>query len=195
MINQTKKAFSLIEVLLSATIIVILLYSLVAAGRSALTSSSNLHDKAQATLLAQQGIEIVRQIRDTNWIDTTSQDSQNWSNFVYTKSTDKWSSNITDPLQMNPASISAKPYRPYLTTFTSPSTGEVIPINKKNFTRKVKYTPLTPAEMPANAAIADGGDVQPTSNAVKVTVTVSWNAATAQSISISEVLTNWRPNY
>lgn len=192
MTNQTKKAFSLIEVLLSATIIVILLYSLVAAGRSALTSSSALHDKAEATLLAQQGIEIVRQIRDTNWIDTTSQSSQNWSAFVY--SSGVWVDNKNTDLKINPATA-LLPNRPYLTTIAASSTGEVIPINKKNFTRKVKYTPLAPAEMPANVAIADGGDVQPVSNAVKVTVTVSWNAATAQSVSISEVLTNWRPNY
>ena len=86
MIKNTKKAFSLIEVLLAATIIVILLYALVAAGRSALRNSSSIHEKAQAILLAQQGLEIVRQIRDTNWIDANQ---QKWSDFSFDP-TEKW---------------------------------------------------------------------------------------------------------
>lgn len=190
MIYQTKKAFSLIEVLLSATIIVILLYSLVAAGRSALTSSANLHDKAQATLLAQQGIEIVRQIRDTNWIDATPQSLQKWSDFAYSGGV--WVDKKNVDLKIVPASISLEPKRPYLSV--SP-TGEKVNLNNKNFTRKIKYIAVDNTQLPDNSAIADGGNVQPASNAVKVTVTVTWNAANAQSVSISEVLTNWRPNY
>jgi Tfp pilus assembly protein PilV len=191
MIIKTKKAFSLIEVLLSATIIVILLYSLVAAGRSALTSSSALHDKAEATLLAQQGIEIVRQIRDTNWIDTSS---QNWSNFAYSGSA--WVDKKSVDLRIMPASATVAPTRPFLTTS---STGEIININNKNFTRKVKYTSLTDVQMPAgtNPGVANGGTgvITATSNAVKVTVTITWNSPSAQTLSISEILTNWRPNY
>jgi len=189
MINKTKKAFSLIEVLLSATIIVILLYSLVAAGRSALTSSSALHDKAQATLLAQQGIEIVRQIRDTNWIDTTSQD---WKNFAFSEGA--WIAMIPANSYIVKPATAVAPYRPYLAVLAA---GEPVIINNKTFIRKVKYTALTTTEMPAStsASMTEGKDVQPALNAVKVTVTVTWNAASAQSVSISEVLTNWRPNY
>jgi len=189
--STTKKAFSLIETLIAATIIVILLYSLVAVGRNSLERSSLMHERAQAMLLAQQGLEIVRQIRDTSWIDDTQ---QGWSDFVYNiLPTPNWSSNTADPLKITiPDNVA--PNRPFLTTAgTNP---EVINVDNLDYTRTVKYTPLNQTSMPDGANdTGNDGKIQPDENAVKVTVTVSWDSGTLQTTSISEVLTNWRPNY
>jgi len=189
--NTTKKAFSLIETLIAATIIVILLYALVAAGRGSLNRSSSLHEKAQAMLLAQQGLEIVRQIRDTNWIDATQ---QNWSDFVYnSSSTPKWSSNTADNLKISfaPSPLSRFVLVPALTS----NDWETISVDKLDYSRKVNCSVISDASMPPNNTIGSGGDVLPAENAVKVTVTVGWDNGSAQTTSISEVLTNWRPNY
>ncbi|MEI7792061.1 MAG: type II secretion system protein [Candidatus Berkelbacteria bacterium] len=186
--KNTKKAFSLIEVLLAATIIVILLYALVAAGRSALRNSSSIHEKAQAMLLAQQGLEIVRQIRDTNWIDANQ---QNWSNFSF-DTTEKWRDKSGSDMKIKFDSLS-EAKRPFLDVLAAPADYEIISVDNLEYHRIVKYVKLASANMPEG--IGSGGAIQPADNAVKVTVTVSWDTGTPQSLSISEVLTNWRPNY
>ena len=188
--NTTKKAVSLIETLIAATIIVILLYALVAAGRGSLNRSSSLHESAQAMLLAQQGLEVVRQIRDTNWIDSTQ---QNWSDFSY-NNTDKWSDKSNSDLKVNFDSTINR-----FVLIPVPSLAltdwETITVDKLDYSRKVSYSFLDSTKMPPNTNIGSGGDVLPGQNAVKVTVTVGWDNGTPQTTSISEVLTNWRPNY
>ena len=67
-----KKGFGILEVLLAGIVIVIVLGSLVFLARNTLNSSIYLSQKAQATFLAQEGIEIVRNIRDSNYIDSNN---------------------------------------------------------------------------------------------------------------------------
>lgn len=66
---KKKKAFGLLEVLLSGVIIIIILSALMVVARNAVDNSVLLQQRAQATYLAQEGIELVRQVRDTNYID------------------------------------------------------------------------------------------------------------------------------
>lgn len=72
-----KKGFSLIEVLLSGTIIVMILAATVFIGKAAMQTTTKSVEKIQASYLAQEGLEIARQIRDTNWID--EDDSTKWN--------------------------------------------------------------------------------------------------------------------
>ena len=188
--KHTKKAFSLIETLIAATIIVILLYSLVAVGRNSLERSSSMHERAQAMLLAQQGLEIVRQIRDTNWIDDTQ---QKWSDFRYSSVSPIGRSNISDDSKI---SFDSAIKRFVLVPASTSSDWEMLTIDNLEYTRTVKYTPLDQTSMPNGTNdTGNDGEIQPDENAVKVTVTVSWDSGTLQTTSISEVLTNWRPNY
>lgn len=64
-----RKGFGILEVLLAGVIIITMLSALVFLGRSAINNSVYLQQRAQATYLAQEGMEIVRQIRDSNYID------------------------------------------------------------------------------------------------------------------------------
>lgn len=75
-----KKAFGLLEVLLAGVIIIIVLSALMVVARSSMDNSILLQQRAQATYLAQEGIEIVRQVRDTNYIDESN--TTKWNTLV-----------------------------------------------------------------------------------------------------------------
>ena len=77
--NKAKKGFGLIEVLISAAILIVILGALVAIGRMALTNIRVSQERAQATYLAQEGLEVARQIRDTNWVD--GRNDTTWDSF------------------------------------------------------------------------------------------------------------------
>ncbi|OQB05261.1 MAG: hypothetical protein BWY19_01112 [bacterium ADurb.Bin212] len=83
---KKKKAFGLLEVLLSGVIIIIILSALTVVARNAVDNSVLLQQRAQATYLAQEGIELVRQIRDTNYIDGNP--DTKWNTLVGSDSTD-----------------------------------------------------------------------------------------------------------
>ena len=69
MVHNHKKGFGLLEVLLAGLIIIMMLSALVIVARAAIQNSIYLQQRSQATFLAQEGMEIVRQIRDTNYVD------------------------------------------------------------------------------------------------------------------------------
>lgn len=77
MYNNHKKGFGLLEVLLAGLIIIIMLSALVVVARAAISNSLYLQQRSQATFLAQEGMEIVRQIRDTNYIDGSNNTTWN----------------------------------------------------------------------------------------------------------------------
>lgn len=60
------------EVLISSAVIIVVLGTLVFIARSAITNAQYMQERAQAIALAAEGIETVRQIRDTNYIDGNS---------------------------------------------------------------------------------------------------------------------------
>jgi len=78
--NRLKKGFGLLEVLLAGVIIITVLGALVLLGRNTINNSTYNQQRTEALFLAQQGIEMVRQIRDSNYIDGNS--DTNWNYFV-----------------------------------------------------------------------------------------------------------------
>jgi len=70
--NYRKKGFGILEVLLASMVIIIVMGGLVYLARNSIISMSYGAQHSQATFLAQEGIELVRQIRDTNYIDGDS---------------------------------------------------------------------------------------------------------------------------
>lgn len=62
-----KKGMGVVEIVVSAAIITIVLLGLVAAFHGALKISAETGKKTQANFLAEEGMEAVRIMRDTNW--------------------------------------------------------------------------------------------------------------------------------
>lgn len=75
------RGFGLLEVLLAGVIIIIMLAGLVTLGKTVLNNLNLSAERAAATFLAQQGIELTRQIRDTNYVDGNN--TTQWNSLVY----------------------------------------------------------------------------------------------------------------
>jgi len=182
--NQKKEAFGIIEVLIASAIITVILAALTMTGRATLNSSSYLQERTQALYLAQEGIESVRQMRDSAWIDTDS--NTNWGTIA------GLSGDHVIAYDSNTSGFVAT---------GSANTGKDLTVDGKNFTRLITFSNV--GGLIPDDSSQSGGSVYATGtgttppNAKKVTATVSWASALGgnKSISVSEVLTNWRPNY
>jgi Tfp pilus assembly protein PilV len=198
--TKYKKGFGLMEVLLSGVIIIMILGALVAIGHAAITNSEYAAERTQAIYLAQEGIETVRQIRDSNWIDGNPT---------------TWKAIFTDPVgTMFPIETqpTADTYLLYQGAFRSPASmhgyslsacsgspcsGGSVPLAGINYTRIFK---TTAADTDVSNLLPTEGttktDVHPDINAMKIRVVVSWTSnGQAKSVEASEILTNWRPDY
>lgn len=69
---REKKAFTLMEVIVSIAIIAIALVSIISLINFSISGISANKSKITAYGLAQEGLEIVRNIRDNNWLDHKS---------------------------------------------------------------------------------------------------------------------------
>ncbi|MFA5927219.1 MAG: prepilin-type N-terminal cleavage/methylation domain-containing protein [Patescibacteria group bacterium] len=176
-----KKGFGLIEVLLASVITAMMLGALISVGRVALASNQNALERTQAAYLAQQGIEVVRQIRDTNWIDggTTSWDSLTGNTKLHTVDVAnyklRWDSGR------------------YLLEPDLTSAGEIIDIGGNSFRREIQVQNESQMGtlVPTDGSLthyARGDSV------LRVVVVVKFRDGTKE-VSVSEILTNWRPNY
>lgn len=72
--NRTKNGYSLIEVLLVTVVIMISFTAIFALSASLLKSDTETRNEILATNLAQEGMEMVKNIRDTNMLN----DPDNW---------------------------------------------------------------------------------------------------------------------
>lgn len=176
-INKTK-AFGLIEVLIASTIIVMTISSLTFVAQGALTSTSRTQDRTQAANLAAEGIEIVRSIRDTNWIDTAS--GTDWGKWVFATGT--W--HLINP--PNPYTINFNPsiHRFHLLA----GSGELINLNGSKFIRTIQIDTVGGLLSDVGTSVGNKSD-----QALKVTAVVT--TPSGAEVKTSEVLTNWRPNF
>lgn len=69
-----KKSFTLIELVTSIFVIIVALGGIYLAIQQLIVATSFLPNQLIATYLAQEGIEVIRNIRDTNWI----KGEENW---------------------------------------------------------------------------------------------------------------------
>jgi len=182
-LRQKKEAFGIIEVLIASAIIIVILAALTMTGRATLNSSSYLQERTQALYLAQEGIESVRQMRDTAWIDTDV--NTNWGTIAN--------------LSGDYAVIYSQTISGFVAT-GSANTGKNLTVDGTQFTRLLTFSSV--GGLIPNDTSQSGGSVYASTgvappNAKKVTATVTWSSVTGgdKSISVSEVLTNWRPNY
>jgi len=185
---KIKKGFSLLEVLLSGVIIIIVLSSLIVIGRNTIDNSSSLQRRLQATYLAQEGIELTRQIRDTNYLDSNNKTS--WSDLVYNKT----NQNFEKPNFNNTTSYGLS-LESSLERYILNNSVETIALDGTDFTRKITFKEssgsfaLSPIEY--NGDTLSDSDIK--KQAVKVIAEVSWDDKKAKKkIVIEELITNSR---
>lgn len=77
-IKKNNKAFTLVEALVALSILIIGVISGFVLVTKALYDVSVIQDRLTASFLAQEGIELVRQIRDTNYLKQLNGKSVNW---------------------------------------------------------------------------------------------------------------------
>lgn len=188
--NRYKKGFGLMEVLISAVIIIIILSALVTIGRMALSNNEYLAERAQAIYLAQEGLEMTRQIRDTNWID--GDNSTKWNTLYDTNtntctSTDYCDYSITyipDPNNEALGRIQLTSAAPGFKTIT---------INNVGFDQRIRIASIT-SDSQSQLLPSLGTNLKP--YAIKVTSTVDWRfSGQNKTVNLSEFLTNWRPDF
>ncbi len=78
--NNTYKCFSLVEVMTAIALIVIGLLAAVTLLVSGLRDSMGSRDQITAGLLAQEGVELARNIRDNSWFSGSGKSFQNFPN-------------------------------------------------------------------------------------------------------------------
>lgn len=190
--NITKtKGFGLLEVLLSGVIIITMLGALVILGRTVLSNLTYSAQRTQATFLAQQGIEIVREIRDTNYIDSRS--STQWNSLV---SLDGTIGNLTVPEFDGSSGISPDYVvwydnpRPTLAPIAvDPNAGRIATYDGSAFIRKIRFKKVSNL----NISGPEGTVSIDENNAFIATCSVEM--PNGKFISIDEMITNSHPNF
>lgn len=210
-IKNKSKGFGIVEVLIASVIIVMVIFALTAAGRNSLFSTEYMSQQAQATYLAQEGIETVRQIRDTKWLDgQNGNNNANWDYWDcdtsvstpvfgavvpgnYYKINDDGTTNSIDQTINNPdqyhklMSLTDKNVN-----YADESTWNNITLDGTNFSRIIYIdNPVSYGLLP----FVSGSTSLATAR--RVTVIVKWTGQNQKvgDVEMSEILTNWRPSY
>jgi len=216
-LKKQQKGFTILEVLLSAAIIAVMLAALVAIGQLSLNTNQLYLQRSQATYLAQESLELARERRDTNWIDRKN--GTMWDGFDGTQSVlsllPNENSKIYGPLCFYPTSgqyyfswranddsgwEKGKSCAEIIAQPAGTPAAQMIPTEKitldsgASFYRYLVFQRVTTSLLPDTPS-----SVQPGQSAIKVTAVVKWRANNSsgdeKTVSISEILTNWRPNY
>jgi len=171
------KAFTLIETLIAITLMTVVITAVTGLILTTLMANSRNRHDLQATLLAQEGLEAMRYMRDSNWLQNYDWDggSPLWGNtfepgstgkVVYLKST---------------ACISTLSSHPCFELSTLPGDGTVTMEDGMVYGRSLTLKAVTDA------------DGNPNANESAVTATVSWDEhGIDRSLQLSTYLTNWK---
>lgn len=184
------KAFGIIEVLIASSVIAMVLATMLVTTRSALTSGEKLTEREQAVFLAQEGLEIVRNIRDSNWSD--GDNATAWNKVKLGAAPAAGACFKTD-YNANYIFNSIPKPRFFLIAisncdnWSSAETAQTM-IDGTQYKRMVKIDTVG-SLMPTNSA---QNDVQKGANAMKVTVIIRNSADTRNLVTLSEILTNWK---
>ena len=200
--RKQKKGFGLLEVLISTVIVIMMMSALVMIGKKSLSNTVYVQQRAQAIYLSQEGLEIIKQMRDTNWVDGKS--NTKWDSLAM----DKFSHEIINLTEVsNPESyntlawVDSPENRYYLENNAYGWPIDVPMIYYTNnqqegtrFERTVKVENANPANNKLMNILPGLNDQQKETSVLKITVTTSWDNG-KYSVSVSDIMTNWRPNY
>lgn len=187
--QKRKRGFGILEVLISGVIIIIILGALVVLARNAINNSQYVQERSQAVNLAQEGIEIVRQIRDTSYYS-----ANNWNQMVCNSTENRLDLTVLAP----DISYRFKWYSPSPGNKTNldawfclePGTGTGVNLAGNNFYRTVRFYNIGGSGSqilsdPTNKVKNNGV------NGVIVEVVVTWPTASGDhNVNIRELITD-----
>lgn len=208
--NKAKNGFGLIEVLISAAILIVILGALVAIGRMALTNIRVSQERAQATYLAQEGLEVARQIRDTNWVDGLN--NTDWNDFMFDGTS--YPLDVVKPRQENISIVSddsvsvkisqspfvfGKSWTPFY-NFDSSDAFEPVTIDGVTYDRCLVLE-QTGSLVPSDSSLPANDYRNNNYHSLLIRAKVYWPSngscvqASRKMVEATELLTDWRPNF
>jgi len=188
---KKKKAFGLIETLIACAILIIITGAVLSLNVIVSNNIFFAKQRSVAFNLAQDGIEAINQIRDTNLIDGLS--ATTWNTLVCNQSS-------TIPLSVpnkNGSSVYIQKAGQFSACYGSaarrltlvPSTdgnGEEITIEGVTFKRKITFEPSGVDPQITDSAVTED-------NALRATVTISWiQNGKQKEIELKKLFTNWK---
>lgn len=179
-LTLTWTGFGLIEVVVAVSIMIIILGAVAVLQKNAIRNSVIAAERTQAYNLVREGIEAVRAIRDSKWIDQTAE---------------PWNKNFTTASEFDVEMEIEK-------WILQPAPLEEIPLDKQKFLRKIFFENIADSQVigqlkaMAGLAYADKTAEWWADYAIKMTVVVSWNSyGKNYQITSYEYLTDWKPPY
>jgi len=183
-ISANEKGFSLTEVMIAIMILTVAIISATSLLVGLISSNKNNVKTLQAYYLAQEGVEAVRNIRDTNWLQ-----NQNWmdNSAVWTLGFEEGKDygielktvggcNPIDPACSNVDRLNElEKFAPWQVV----SGGSTVDFDGEKFERTVT---ILPYECGASEC----------SDFVRVQVRVTWEDGKEREVVLEEVLTNWK---
>jgi len=166
------RGFTLVETLVAVAILTVAMVGPYTVASHAITAAFTARDELVASGLAQEGVEYVRNVRDSNYLYNAANPGTpvSWLNGLSTCTPGPC---VVDAA-ISPSAIIAPLYLSSVGLYNQRSIGTISP-----FTRSVSIT-----SVPVGA---------PTPTEVLVTVTVSWSTARVpHSVTVKEHITNWQ---
>ncbi|MCK9393555.1 MAG: prepilin-type N-terminal cleavage/methylation domain-containing protein [Candidatus Paceibacterota bacterium] len=175
--NKNRKGFSLIEMLVSVFIISFALISMFGLNSKYNQQTKQEKEAYEASLLAEEGVEIVKNMRDSNWICATLPCGTSWDNGLTTcgsgceidylkKGGDGTTTGLTS--WTNPGNFLY--IDPTTKLYRYPSSGEVSTLQLTPYRRKITIDSTT-------------------ADRLRIIVTVSWYNYTTE---VKQDIYNWR---
>lgn len=173
---KNKPAFTLIETIIAITLITVVMTAVTGLILTTLLANERNTHTLQATFLAQEGLEAMRYMRDSNWLQNYSWDQAGdlWGQDFHVSST-----NPSITLYLNNKSC-VEP-SPCFALSNDPAEGIITLDNGFEFTRTLTIESVLDA---VNSPIQD---------AVMVTAAVAWTErGETRSVELSTTLTDWK---
>ncbi len=181
--QKISKGFTVIELVLSIFVLSIAIIGSYNAFTIMDILTSNSSDRFTAAYLAQEGIEIIRNIRDTNWIEDEDWTTGLWDGIADCSSGCEYEADYKTFGTLFPFDDNYLCFENDFYTLNPECSSE----NQTKFKRKITITPL---DVP-------GGEID-NKDILKVSVEVSWDEKSnilfekqKQSITAEEYLYNW----
>lgn len=169
---KNKSAFTLIETIIAITLITVVLTAVTGLILSTLLANQRNMHTLQANFLAQEGLEAVRYMRDSNWLQ----------NYTWDEGGDLWGSDFDVSGEMYVSSKGCSEPAPCFELLTDPAAGLITLGNDFEFTRTLMFVPVYEED---GATIVD--------DTLQVTATVSWfERGATRSVELSTFLTDWK---
>lgn len=184
--NNTDRGFTLLETLVAIAVLVLAITATFTAAQSGLSSSIEARDQIKAFYLAQEGIEMVRNLRDQNSLQRVGAPSTSWLTGL--------AAQVSDPCYFGKSCMVDATKDP-LTAFTTCSS----PSNCDNIREDLTSNSSTYGMYGYNPGWSQTNfnreiDLsQGTSTEVLVSVTMKWTRALlTRTFKVSEIIRDWQ---